>query len=363
MLLLLALVAASCSGTDVGLETRSVEDSSLVAVVPVDRTVERLIVVSSDPGSVSAIESVAALELVAEIIVVGDGVCPNGPSVRCVADASSLVGESGRQAIVSLDGAAAAGELEPLFSSTNAIVVLSNPGPSGLVVLATMAKGIPFRVVPPDLEAAISVQEVAVLVGVRDEIAAYASVEIDTDVFAAVVRTVLNDRVDALDPGVESDADQFDDVPEPTIRWTHETPVRFGSQESFSNGPALADGVLAFLGNDGVARGLDVTTGEELWATPIISDARIPPWTFTSIGGDTVLMRVGDATPVAGQLRPAPPFSIWALDLDTGEARWVLENEGSAGVGHPATDDERVYVWFAVSPEAQALRALDLRDR
>ena len=285
-----------------------------------------------------------------EIVLVGADDCPDaGPT--CLGEGDEL--PAGAGSVVVLDAGSSTDDVARLVETARVVVVVGDPDGARVVRVASAAPDAVIRVVPIDHELGLEPVDAALLVAADDTSATFEPTEVDAGVFVAVVRTVTHDQIAETTVATEPDV-LAGSVPAPAIRWTVELPAPYG-RLGLHHRAVVGDRVLALLGNDGVARGLDAATGEELWATPIVPSAAVAPATFADLTGDIVVMSMGQP-----DRRTEPDRALWALDLASGNVRWKVEIDSDGIVGHPVSDGDRVYVWLARNADDTALRALDL---
>ncbi len=370
------MIAAACSGSDDTGEQGSSDpdngtgtDSTEIEVSePAKRSVTRVLVTGADSESLEEIHTVlvdyALLDEALEEIVVLGSSCEgiNDDLFVCQSEAESLTPTPGRQALVVLDGDLAnAAEVAAMLHMRPAVFVAGEPIGEGATALAGVSSTITF--VPGGLSELVSDPVAVFLIGVRDELGAFTPLE---SVDAAVggmssAHHFLDTRLETM---IDHEPDDEPDdvvVPEPDVRWVIELPDPIGGLGVHERA-VVVDNIVAFLGNDGITRGLDTNTGDVLWTKQINDNPRLLNESFVDVAGDTLLVSAQAASPGSPEM---PAHSLWALDIRTGAEIWTVSVPAGGLVGHPATDGERVFVWLsedASEGSDASIRALDLGD-
>lgn len=362
------IIAASCGGSD---DSEGGDSSDLTSgaasdlLEPPQRSVTQVVVTGANAESLELIRSALGDygllgESLEEIVIVGSSACGDFAEdlLRCASEAESLAASSGRLALVVLDGdLQSAAEAAIMLHSRPAVFVAGDPtdGPA-LATLAEVSSTITF--VPGGLSGLFSDPVPAFLIGVRDELGAFTPLKSADNADMSSAHHFLDTRLETMIDTREAEDNAV--VPEPDVRWVVDLPDPIG-QLGLHERAVVVDNTVAFLGNDGVARGLDTETGTELWTKEINTNPRLFNESFVAVAGDTLLLGNGIQSIGAGAPEQ-PAQSLWALDIRSGAEIWTASVPANGLLGHPTTDGERVYVWMADEVSDPSLRALDLRD-
>ena len=356
----LALLAGACADSGEADTERSAGSDDTEVVT---RAVTQVVVIGAGTETVAAISALLvdydAVPELEQVAFIGAPLCDQAAShlISCWSEPLSPGPTAGRRAIVVLDGdIGAAREVADVMGAQQATIVAGEPQQEA-AALAELGSGITF--VPAGLSELVSDPMVTFLVGVNDELAAFEPVSLGDDLVARLASNFFDARlVDLARPS--TDALTADDpVPEPDVRWVLDLPeptIVQGIHERV----VVVDGVVAFLGNDGVARGVDSANGTVLWSREFVTDATTQSESFVSAAGNTLLLSYGGQGRDPDPDPDLPDRSLLALDVRTGDTIWQLTVSAEGAFGHPATDGERVFVWIAEDTDTVSLRALDV---
>lgn len=362
-------IASACSGSDDAGEQRSTDPANgtgTESFASSPRTITRVVVTGADAEALAAIHVVLADygllgESLEEVVVVGSPGCEETSDelVLCLNEMESLPATTGRQAVVVLDGdlAAAAG-VATMLHTRPAVFVAGDPaGSADAAALAEVTSAITF--VPGGLSGLVADPVTAFLIGVRDELGAFTPLDSAETPVVSLAHHFLDTRLEAMIDTSRNDEPSDVAPPEPDVRWVVDLPEPTGSL-GLHERAVVVDNVVAFLGNDGIARGLDTSSGEVIWTKEIDTGSRLNHESFVEAAGHTLLLADGvqGANPGAPEL---PAQSLWALDIRSGTELWTVSVPAGGFLGHPATDGARVFVWMSDDSVA-SLRALDLDD-
>jgi len=372
------MIAAACSGSDDTGEQGSSDPNSDTASDSTEieiseaapRSVTRVVVTGADSETLEAIHTVLVDyglldEALEEIVVLGsscEGI--NDDLFVCQSEAESLAPTTGRQALVVLDGELGdAAEVAAMLHMRPAVFVAGEPtGGEDAAALAGVSATITF--VPGGLSELVSDPVAAFLIGVRDELGAFTPLDSVGAGAMSSAHHFLDTRLETMigDEPEESDDETVDAVvPEPDVRWVIDLPDPLAGVGTHERA-VVVDDIVAFLGNDGIARGLDTASGDVVWTKQISDSARLNHESFVDVAGTTLLLADGAQGRGNAQVE-LPSQSLWAIDIASGAEIWTTSVPAAGLIGHPTTDGERVYVWMEDSEESGAsLRSLDLRD-
>lgn len=159
-----------------------------------------------------------------------------------------------------------------------------------------------------------------------------------------------------LDPGAESPkVDEALEVAEPEVVWAFDLATTAQAPGLHSQS-AVVDGVVHFLGFDGVVYAVDASSGVERWRQAVVADTRgVPLGSFTAVSDGAVVVSL------AAERGLVRHRAVVGLDASTGEILWqrVLPQDGLGG--QPLVVDDRVVLWWDDEGEP-ALVALDPRS-
>lgn len=360
-----AVLIAACGGSgDLDRADAGLSDPEGVGAGPATREVTQVVVIGAQASSLDAIRTALAEYDVGpaleQVMVVGAPSCQETSTdlILCWSEVAEPEPTTGRRVLVVLDGRlAAAAEAVEAIGGELTTMVAGDPSEAASA-LARASSSIIF--VPGGLSEQIADPVVTLLVGVNDALAAYEPVILGDDHAALLVTRFFDSRLQENERSIAKEEVAQDSVPEPEVRWVLDLPEPLALQGSHERA-VVVDGVVAFLGNDGVVRGVDTDDGTLLWSREI-STGPAPAGSFVSAAGNTLL--VVSATPgvVPDPDAELPDRSLLALDVRTGDIIWEATVSGRGSVGHPATDGDRVFVWIAEDDVDISFRALNLAD-
>ena len=363
------LLAAACSDSG-----ESDEDSSPVSAESVDAGVAsepatreraQVVVIGADAESVDAIR--AALfdydldEALEQVVIVGAPSCQpqTGDLIECQSDPQPRDESSGRWVMVVLDDAfvAAAEAVDTTGGPPN---ILISGEPNGAAnELASLGPALTF--VPGGLSELVADPVVTFLVAVNDAFAAFVPVTVGDDLVALRADRFFDARLQEMALEVETTVDANEVIPVPEVRWVLDLPEP-RSTCCIHERAIVVDDIVAFLGSDGLARGLDADDGTVLWSKELETDPGGNISSFVAATGNTFLVSSGGQGRNLDPDPDLPERSLWALDVRTGDVFWVKSVSAAGAIGHPATDGERVFAWIAEDDTDISLRAFDIID-
>ncbi len=373
LLITAALVAAACGGSGDQDQNSAGPDSGAdaedVSMVATTREVTQVVVIGADASSLDGLRT-ALVEFdvgpsLEQVMIVGAPSCDDTGAelVVCRSTPEALEPTNGRQVLVVLDGGLdAAIEAGNIIGGQLSTVVSGDPDEDA-AALAAFSASVTF--VPTGLSELVADPAVTLFVGIDDALAAFTPVDIGDELVASRVDRFFDSRLQGMAPEPTDSETVQGAVPEPTVRWVLDLPEPLTVQASHERAVVVA-GVVAFLGRDGVIRGVDAEDGTVLWSRETEADPFSASGSFVSASGDTLL--VGTVAPgvnsdPAFEVPPdLPDKSLWALDILTGDLIWEVTVSPAGSIGHPATDGDRVFLWIAEDGVDISFRALDLAD-
>ncbi len=373
LVIVLALLATACGGSGDDTELAAGIDGADVGgeggPAETTREVTQVVVVGADVEAVDAIRSVLGNyepgPVLEQVVFLAAPSCDETEDalIVCQGEPEALEPTTGRRSIVVLDGdLGLAAEAAEVVGGPLTMVVAGEPDEAAAALL-DLGSAVIF--VPAGLSELVVDPVVAFLLGVNDELAAFDPVVVGGEPARQTSR-FFDDRIADMTLELPETVATDDPLPEPDVRWVLDLPeptTNLGLHER----AVVVDGVVAFLGNDGLVRGVDTDDGTVLWSREIDAGTFTMAESFVSAAGSTLFVSGGFAGPAGQPLGTdpdlnAPDRSLWALDVRNGDPIWSLKVPPVGVIGHPATDGERVFVWVAEDEADISLRALDIVD-
>ena len=256
------LLAAACSSSG-DAESDQVSAESVeagAASEPATRLGTQVVVVGADAEAVDAIRA-AVFDydlggVLEQLVILGSPSCEvqSGDLIECQSDLQPLDDTSGRRFVVVLDDSFGIGaEVVDTIGGSPNILISGQPGDAANELTGL---GSPLTFVPHGLSGAVPDSVAPLLVGLNDELAAFTPTTLVGGTSASLTSTFFDDRLAGFAREGNPDLDASDDdvIPEPEVLWVLDLPDPITLQ-GIHERAIVVDGVVAFLGNDGVEIG------------------------------------------------------------------------------------------------------------